>query len=93
MTNKHYTKILALCAIITTATGCSMVGETYVRDGGRFTLATDERGMQAFSDLLAGMQTNAKASADVPDTAYYQLRRNQNAGRYVVKAPAQQGGK
>lgn len=77
-----------LVAIIASTTSCSAIYEQSISKEGRVLLSADEKGMQAFSDMLAGMQTNAKASADVPDTPYYDLRRKQAALKYIVKQPS-----
>jgi hypothetical protein len=46
--------------------------------GDALSLTGSPEGIRALSDMLAGVATNAKASADAPDTPYYQMRRTQN---------------
>ena len=88
----HAVGAVCLVALCVTQTGCTVLtGEDWGPDRGRGLISTDEKGMQALSDMVAGLQTNAKASADVPDTPYYDLRRRQAVARYVVKQPTKAG--
>lgn len=69
------TKLVAakLVAIAISQSACGVAHHS----GDGISITASEKGMQAFSDLLAGTATNAKASPDAPDTPYYQMRRQQ----------------
>lgn len=76
-------KILVAATVATSQTACSsMVGESLFvgDDEGRFLLATDAAGMQAFGDALGGIAQISKDSPDVKG-AYWAKRENDNQVR------------
>lgn len=50
---------------------------------GRVLIDADEAGMRALSDWTTGMVTTGKASADVNDTPFHQMRREQETAKTI----------
>ena len=77
---------IKLISIALSNVGCGMA----VQNGDGLTLSGSPEGIQAFSDMLAGVATNSKASQDAPDTPYYQLRRYQGLQVKLPRVKQQQ---
>lgn len=74
-------KTLCLATALLSTNACSMAASP-MNGEGRILISADAQGIRAWSDLLAGTATNAKASSDAATTPYYDLRQQQNAQRF-----------
>jgi hypothetical protein len=74
-----HSKLIAikLLLIAGTSTGCGIA----THGGEAISITGSPEGIRAYHEGLNGLITNGKASADAPDTPYYQLRRQQSAMR------------
>jgi hypothetical protein len=72
-----HSKLIAikLLLIAGSASGCGIA----THGGEAISITGSPEGIRAYHEGLNGLITNGKASADAPDTPYYQLRRQQSA--------------
>lgn len=73
------------------SSACSMRSAWHQSESGRVLIDADEAGMRALSDWTTGMVTTGKASADVNDTPYHEMRREQEKGR-TIRLQIRRGG-
>ena len=81
-------KKIILIVFLASSTACTTtVGQGWNGEG-RVLLAADERGMEAFSDMIQGTITNGKASPDT-DTGAWETRRQQikTWGSSILRKP------
>ena len=81
MNSEAILSILLGSLVLVYCTGCSSTGSFF--GGSDFQISATEAGMQAYGDHLSALVTNAKASADAPDTPAYDLRRKQDMQRTI----------
>ena len=70
---------------------CSGQFFTPYDQAGRISLQADEKGMQAFSDMLIGI-SNESHTPQGQKSSYYQLRENQVNWKNQIKAKYSKGG-
>lgn len=73
--------ILGCATVVVVSTGCS----TFSMEGSGgeyFSMRGTPAGLQAYDEMLSGLVTNGKASADAPTTPYYETRKVRIATQY-----------
>jgi len=76
MNTKRMIKALTIVTLAVTLTGCSSQFFTPYDKSGRISLNADEKGMRAFTDLMAGLVNEGKTPAGQKG-AHYILREEQ----------------
>lgn len=92
MRNKKALITCVLLLAVVTASGCTSMIGTGKGEGGWFEMSGDSMGMEAFSDLIVGIQDEANAPGDQKNSYWQSSELNKQRRIATFKKPSFLGG-